>query len=129
MVTMDSPDAADGSQVKDRGSSGSGKKKKNLTLGSFKSPFKFLGKTYCKGCRCLEHGRISMAPEKNRNLSENLGNISEKHRNLSEKHRNQSFLGQLPFVPLFLQCPPFFLNILFVSITMLTRMTGTCNGL
>jgi hypothetical protein len=57
-VTMESPDSADGSQVKDRGSSGSGKKKKNLTLGSFKSPFKFLGKTYCKGCRKKCSGEV-----------------------------------------------------------------------
>jgi hypothetical protein len=55
MVTMDSPDSGDGSQAKDRGS---GKKKKNLTLGSFKSPFKFLGKTYCKGCRKKCSGEV-----------------------------------------------------------------------
>lgn len=55
MVTMDSPDSGDGSATKDRGSA---KKKKNLSLGSFKSPFKFLGKTYCKGCRKKCSGEV-----------------------------------------------------------------------
>jgi len=58
MVTMESPDPVDGSQIKDRGGSSSNKKKKNLTLGSFKSPFKFLGKTYCKGCRKKCSGEV-----------------------------------------------------------------------
>jgi hypothetical protein len=58
MVTMESPDPVEGSQIKDRGGSSSNKKKKNLTLGSFKSPFKFLGKTYCKGCRKKCSGEV-----------------------------------------------------------------------
>ena len=34
------------------------KKKKGLSLSSLKSPFKFLGKTYCKGChkKCSGEG-------------------------------------------------------------------------
>ena len=38
------------------------KKKKGLSLSSLKSPFKFLGKTYCKGChkKCSGEGNVNI---------------------------------------------------------------------
>ena len=38
------------------------KKKKGLSLSSLKSPFKFLGKTYCKGChkKCSGEGMYEL---------------------------------------------------------------------
>ena len=59
MVTQTTMSNQQNDSSKDSGASSSReKKKRGLSLSSLKSPFKFLGKTYCKGCHKKCSGEV-----------------------------------------------------------------------